>query len=346
MKRLITMASDNLVRRVTLHDVAESAGVSYQTVSRVINNDPHVSKATRQRVLQAVKDLGYRPNAAARSLVTRRSHLLEIISFGASHYGPSQMVTHIERAARKLGYNLILSHITEMTLDAISGAIDNLSGRLVDGMILITPVIGVNYEDIMDVTRGIPFVMIDTPLGSNSPGVVINQHYGGQLAAQHLIDLGHRRICSISGPLDWFGAIARHESWLAALRGAGLEPGTSVAGDWTAVGGYHAAKKLLEVDRSFTGLIVGNDQMALGAMRALREAGLHVPDDVSVVGFDDIPEAICFEPPLTTVRQDFDALGAQSVEYLVDRINRPEQLAQQRVLYPTLVVRQSTRSLR
>lgn len=339
------MSSDKLSKRVTLHDVAQHAGVSYQTVSRVINDDPHVSKSTRQRVLQAINALDYRPNYAARSLVTRRSNLLEIISFGATHYGPSQMVTHIERAARRLGYNLILSHINDMTTHEINSAVNRLSGRLVEGIILITPVIGVSYEEILGITRGIPFVMIDTPLGSNAPGVVINQHYGGELATQHLIALGHRHICEISGPLNWFGAIARHESWLSTLRVAGLEPGKSAAGDWTAVGGYQATQQLLTEERTFTGLIVGNDQMALGAMRALREAGLRVPEDVSVVGFDDIPEAICFEPPLTTVRQDFDALGAQSVEYLVDRINRPEQPAQQRVLYPTLVMRQSTRAV-
>jgi LacI family transcriptional regulator len=333
---------ERLTRRVTLHDVARHAGVSYQTVSRVINENPHVSKSTRQRVLRSVKELGYQPNYAARSLVTRRSHLLEVITFGATHFGPSQMVTHVERAARRLGYNLILSNIAEMSLSEIRRAIDSLSGRLVDGMILIIPVVGVGYEDLTGLCRGIPFVMIDTRLGSNTPGVVINQHYGSQLATQHLIDVGHRRLCEISGPLNWFGAIARHESWRATLRSAGLEPGESFEGDWTALGGYRAARKLLDGGAVFTGLVVGNDQMALGAMRALRENGLRVPEDVSIVGFDDIPEAVCFEPPLTTVRQDFDALGTQSVEYLVDLIDQPDTPLQQRVLYPALIIRQST----
>ena len=339
------MRSERTPKRVTLHDVATQAGVSYQTVSRVINDDPHVSKTTRQRVLRAIKELDYQPNYAARSLVTRRSHLIEIITFGAMHFGPSQMVTHIERAARARGYNLILSNLAEMSLLEISRAIDSLSGRLVDGMIVITPVVGVEYEDLVGVCRGIPFVMIDTPLGSNTPGVVINQHYGSQLATQHLIDLGHRQIAEITGPLNWFGAIARHESWLATLRAVGLEPGLHAEGDWTPIGGYNAAKRLLESGQPFTGLVVGNDQMALGAMRALREHGLDVPDDVSVVGFAALPEAVCFEPPLTTGRQDFDALGTHSVEYLVDLIDRPEMPRQQRVLYPDLIERQSTRRI-
>jgi len=331
-------------KRVTLHDVAEFVGVSYQTVSRVINDSPHVSRVTRQRVLRAIKELNYQPNHAARSLVTRRSNLLEVITFGSDHYGPSQMLVQVERAARKLHYQLILTNIVEMTLSEIQSAIRSLSRRLVDGLILITPVTGVGYEELAALCKGTPFVVIDSQLGSNTPSVTINQYYGSQLVTQHLIDLGHREICEISGPLNWFGALARHESWGATLQAAGLTPGMSIEADWTAVGGYTAAHRLLEQKAAFTALVVGNDQMALGAMRALREHGLRIPDDVSVVGFDDIPEAVCFEPPLTTVRQDFDSLGSQSVEYLVSLINDQNTPLQQRVLYPTLVVRQSTRS--
>lgn len=333
-------------RRITLHDVAEYCNVSYQTVSRVVNDSPHVSKETRRRVLRAIKELNYQPNHVARSLVTRRSNLIEVITFGSGHYGPSQMVAHVERAARKQGYNLILTNISEMSLDEIRAAINSLSGRLVDGLIMVTPVIGVQYEELVDLCGGIPFVMIDTPLGSTTPSVVINQQYGGQIAAQHLIDLGHRQICEISGPLHWHGAIARHESWLNTLEAVGITPGNSEEGDWTAWSGYEAARRLLESQQQFTGLVVGNDQMALGAMRALREAGLSVPDDVSIIGFDDIPEATCFEPPLTTIRQDFDALGNQSVKYLLDLMTRPDTPLQQRVLHPCLVERQSTRTIK
>lgn len=329
-------------RRVTLHDVAEQAGVSYQTVSRVINESPHVSAETRRRVLQAIEALNYLPNHAARSLVTRRSNLLEVVTFGGHHYGPSQMVIHIEKAARKLGYNLILTNIAEMSLKEIQGAVATLSGRLVEGIIVITPVVGVDYAELVALFNRIPFVMIDPQLGSSTPSIVINQQHGSQLATQHLIDLGHHNICEISGPQNWFGAVARHESWLATMKAAGLVPGRSVEGDWTALGGYAATRRLLAENAVFTALVVANDQMALGAMRALREVGLRIPDDVSVVGFDDIPEAVCFEPPLTTIRQDFDALGRQSVEYLVAMVNDPELPVQQRVLFPSLIVRQST----
>lgn len=339
------MARPAPTKRTTLHDVADYCDVSYQTVSRVVNESPHVSKETRRRVLRAIKELNYQPNHVARSLVTRRSNLIEVITFGGVHYGPSQMVAHVERAARRQGYNLILTNISEMSLDEIRAAINSLSGRLVDGLIIVTPVVGVQYEELVALCRGIPFVMIDTPLGSNTPSVVINQRHGSQIATQHLIDQGHQHICEISGPLHWHGAIARHESWSQTLEAAGIKPGKSEAGDWTAWSGYEAARRLLESKQQFTGLVVGNDQMALGAMRALREAGLSVPKDVSVVGFDDIPEAACFEPPLTTVRQNFDMLGSQSVEYLLDLMLHLDTPLQQRVLYPYLVERQSTRAI-
>jgi LacI family transcriptional regulator len=187
----------------------------------------------------------------------------------------------------------------------------------------------------------IPFVQIDTELGAKVPSVVIDQRFGSRLVTQYLIDLGHRALCEISGPLNWYGAQARHESWIKTLHQAGLAPGPSVEGDWTAAGGFRAANSLLDQGASFTGLVVANDQMALGAIRALRGRGLRVPEDVSVVGFDDIPEAAYFEPPLTTVCQNFAALGEQSVEYLVALIDNPHTPVHQRVLHPQLVERQS-----
>ncbi len=333
-------------KRATSRDVAQRSGVSAQTVSRVINNNEHVSKKTRQRVLKAISDLRYLPNRAAQSLVTRRSQTLEIITFGMIHYGPSQMLANVQAEAQALGYNLIVSSITDTTSDKISKAIDNLSGRLIDGIIMITPTLGATADELATLCRGIPFVQIDNEQGASGPSVIIDQGYGSALATQHLIDLGHTRISEISGPLNWFAATARSRSWHDTLRAAGIEPGVSIEGDWTAQGGYDAARRLLDEDTPFTALVVGNDQMALGAMYALDERGLRVPDDVSVVGFDDIPEAMYFKPPLTTIRQDFNAMGRQSVEYLVSLINRPDMPPHQRVLKPHLVIRRSTQPCR
>ncbi len=331
--------------RVTLSDVARLVGVSSQTVSRVVNNHPYVSEATRQRVQEAIRELDYRPNRAARSLATRRTCMLGIISFGIHHYGPAQMMNNIEQTAKTKGYGVSFSTVDTLTPDELHRAMAALGERSVDGIVFITPVTGICHNDLTDLCSGIPFVQIDTELSAQVPSVVIDQHYGSHLATQHLIDLGHKAICEISGPLNWYGAQARHQSWLETLHAAGLSPGVSVEGDWTAQSGYEAARKLLQERYAFTALVVGNDQMALGAIRALREQNLHVPDDISVVGFDDVPEAAYYEPPLTTVRQDFAALGKQSVDYLTTLISNPDTPLHQRVLYPQFIERQSTRQL-
>ncbi|MCC7448480.1 MAG: LacI family DNA-binding transcriptional regulator [Anaerolineae bacterium] len=333
-------------KHATIRDVAQRSGVSSQTVSRVINGNIHVSAKTRNRVLKAIEELNFRPNRAAQSLVTRRSGVLEIITFGTTHYGPAQMVAHVQTEAKALGYNLIFSSIDDVTLAEIRAVIDNLSGRLVDGIVMIMPVFGTPYDELTTLLKGIPCVWIDVEQGANIPSVVIDQGYGSRLATQHLLDLGHRQICEISGPLRWVGAVARSRSWRATLDTAGVPPCVSIEGDWTSTGGYAAAKRLLDMDVSFTALVVGNDQMALGAIHALDEQGIRVPDDVSVVGFDDIPEAAHFKPPLTTIRQDFTALGKQSVEYLVSLINKPDTALHQRVITPQLVLRSSTRDCR
>lgn len=332
-------------QRVTLEDVARVAKVSSQTVSRVVNNHPHVSDVTRRRVQEAVRQLGYRPNRAARSLVTQRSFMLGIISFGLDYYGPTQMIANIERTARAKDYGVTFSNIDSISTSELQRAMDNLGERAVDGIVLILPMEGIDATAIEEVCCQIPFVQIDAPLMSHIPSIVIDQYHGSQLATQHLLDLGHRQIAEISGPLCWHGAQARHQGWLDTLKAMKLPSNASIEGDWTARSGYEGIHRLLEEGAEFTGLIMGNDQMALGAMRALHEHGLLVPDHISVVGFDDIPEAAYYEPPLTTVAQDFAALGEQSVEYLTSLINNPDIPVHQRVLYPRLMHRKSTRKI-
>ena len=327
-------------RRATLHDVAQLAGVSHQTVSRVVNHHPSVASATRTRVMEAIRQLDYAPNRVAQSLATRRTKTVGIIGYGTTHYGPSQMVANIESGLKAKGYGLVYATVADLGVGVLREQVARLRDQLVDGLVLVTPVGGGHLAEASDLIR-LPFVMIDAMLGEHVPSVVIHQRHGARLATEHLIGKGHRFIAEITGPMDWSGAGQRHEGWLAALADAGLEPVASVAGTWTAASGYQATRQLLEMGRRFTALVVANDQMALGALRALREAGLAVPEDVSVVGFDDIPEAAYFEPPLTTVRQDFATLGQQAVELLLARMNAPEAPTHQRVLYPTLVERAS-----
>jgi DNA-binding LacI/PurR family transcriptional regulator len=274
--------------------------------------------------------------------VTKRSETLAVITFGMDYYGPAQMVINIERAAKAAGYDLIFSNVPAPSVDSMRAAMGSLDGWLVDGILAITPVIGVTCEEMQTLCGAIPLVQIDINLGSESPSVVVDQQYGSRLVTRHLIDLGHTRIAEISGPQNWFGAVARHTSWEQTLLGAGLTPVRSIEGDWTAQSGYDAARQILAEGTPFTALVVGNDQMSLGAIRALREYGLHIPQDVSITGFDDIPEATFFDPPLTTVRQDFDALGKKGVEYLVEQIINPDAPSAQHVIYPRLIEREST----
>lgn len=328
--------------RYTLNDVARQAGVSYQTVSRVINDHPSVSPETRSRVQNIIDVLGYQPNKVAKSLAAKHSNTLAILTFGMNNYGPTQMVVNIERAAKDLGYDLIFSNIHEPSHEQLRHALDSLNGRQVDGIVAISPVVGISYEDIIHLTQGIPVVQIDPALGLDVPSVLVDQHYGSKIITEYLINLGHRRIAEISGPMNWFGALARHTQWESTLQKAGLTPMMSVQGNWSAKSGYQSAKRLLTESPGFTALVVANDQMALGAIYALHERGLRVPDDVSVVGFDDIPEASYFMPPLTTIHQDFNQLGEMGVRYLLECIQYPETVIKQHVLYPKLVVRHST----
>ncbi len=329
-------------RRNTLHDVARLAGVSYQTVSRVINHHPYVSDETRERVEKAIIELNYRPNRAAQSLAGAKSRTLAMLTFGLNNYGPAQMMIHSEHASRQAGYDLIFANVNDAKLETLRTAIHYARYRDVDGLLVITPIIGMHEEELVTLSGDIPLMLIGTGLNVNAASVVVDQYAGTRQVTRHLIELGHTQICEISGPLTWYDALERHESWLVTMQAAGLTPGISIEGNWTAESGYLAVRQLIKQGAKFTALVMGNDQMALGAIRALHEYGRRVPEDVSVVGFDDIPEASFFLPPLTTVRQDFDTLGRRGIESLIQRIHQPHIDPKQHVIAPQLIQRNST----
>ncbi len=333
--------AESQMKRATLHDVAELAGVSYQTVSRVVNHHPNVSSKTRERVLRAIRQLDYRPNQAAKVLATGRSHMLQLITFDLSYSDPLPGMLYW---ARKFGYSLVISEIAPRTpRDEAREILEDLAARMIDGLVLFTPFLDFTYEEIVDICHHLPFVIVGTELGLKVPSVVFDQRHGTRLAIQHLWNLGHRQIAEVSGPLLHVDARMRHENFVSTLQAHGLDSSLSVEGDFEAPGGYAGVIHLLDTHRPFTALFVGNDRMAMGALNALSARGLRVPEDVSIVGFDDMLEAVYFNPPLTTVRQDFNTLGQQSIEYLVSMIKDPGMPLQQRVLYPELVVRNSTR---
>ena len=332
-------------KRATLLDVAALAGVSRQTVSRVINDSPHVSARTRRRVLQAIDQLDYSPNLIARSLRGKQACVIEVIVSCIGYYGPPKLIDSVERSAQARGYKLMLSNLEGTDRDRIPYILGNLQGRVVDGIIFFGFVQNEFYKQLIQACAGFPYIEVISELGAQTPSVLTDQYHGGKLATQYLIDRGHTAIAEISGPFLWHASQARHKAWLDTLAANGLTPGMSLEGDWTPVSGYKAMHQLLDSGAPFSAVFCGNDQMALGAMAALQERGLRVPDDVSVVGFDDIPEGAFFHPPLTTIREDYDELGKQSVEYLLEIIQNPQAPRHQRVLYPTLVERKSVRAL-
>jgi LacI family transcriptional regulator len=338
--------SENGPRRVTLYDVAEQANVSHQTVSRVINNHPNVAHVTREKVLRVIAELGYRPDKTARSLVTRRSQTIAVITPGITYYSLARSVLKAEQTAQALGYHVRLTNVLDMKPENLREAIRQLESWLVDGIVLITSSRVFGQSNVANLFDGIhtPIVQMLGVHGPTLPAVAIDQHAGGRLIAEYVVEKGHRDICEISGPLGWYDARVRHESWLATLQKAGLTPGRSIEGNWSPESGYQAVVRLLEEGEHFTALVVGNDHMALGAMRALRDRGLRVPEDVSITGFDDIPESAYLEPPLTTIHQDFDSMGKEAVEYLVALISHPNTLPHQRILSPRLIERSSVRA--
>ena len=335
------MESDR-VRAPNIRDVARHAGVSHQTVSRVLNSSPRLSPQTRDRVLAAIDELGYRPNQAARALVTSRTRTIGVLSAVTVQYGPTTTVNAIEVAAREAGYRLSITSSPSSDADDLRASLDHLRDQSIDALVVIAPQVGV-FDAIQELSIAVPFVTIEASGRDADHSLSVNQVVGARMATRHLIDLGHTRFAHVAGPHDWLEAEARLRGCRAELADAGLPAPTVIDGDWSAESGFHAGLQLL-ADRSITAVVAANDQMALGILHACRELSRAVPDELSVIGFDDIPEAAHFSPPLSTIRQDFAEIGRRTVENLIAQLEGIEPPARSMVT-PELVVRSSTAGL-
>jgi DNA-binding LacI/PurR family transcriptional regulator len=330
-------------RPAVMSDVGRLAGVSHQTVSRVINGSRHVSPATRERVLTAMQELGYRPNSIARALVTGRSQTLGVVSFDTTLYGPASTLFGIERAAHEAGYFIIIASLKALDRASVSEAVDRLSLHGVDGILVIVSEQR-SAEALLDAPATVPMVAVEGGPDQGIPVVAVDQRQGATLATRHLLELGHRTVWHITGPVDSLESRQRVDGWQSALREAGAPVPAPLTGDWSARSGYFLGRQLSR-EPSATAVFVANDQMALGLFRAMHESGRAVPGDVSVVGFDDIPEAPFFTPPLTTVRQDFGEVGSRSLRVLVRAIESyqaGEHPPSGSLVAPELMVRAST----
>jgi DNA-binding LacI/PurR family transcriptional regulator len=327
------------VRAPNIRDVARLAGVSYQTVSRVLNNSESIRPSTKQRVIEVIDEIGYRPNQAARALVTSKSRTLGVLTAQTANYGPSTSLRAIEMAAREAGYLISTTSLISSDYDSIVENLEYLTSQAVEGMIVISPQVRV-FEAIKQLAIQVPLVTLDST-GRDAPrSLSVDQIAGARMATRHLIDLGHREIVHLAGPQDWIEAEARMRGFLDEIDEADLRTHPPILGDWTAEFGYHAGRELVGY-RDFSAVFAANDQMALGLLHAFREAGLDVPGDISVVGFDDIPEAQHYWPPLTTVRQDFAEIGRRSIAILLDEIHGHARIDLAQIL-PELLLREST----
>ncbi len=338
-------------KRITIKDVAQAAGVSTQTVSRVMNKFSYVSEETRQRVESVVEELNYRPSTLARSLIQQRSYTLGVVTFGLKYIGPSRTLNGVADKADELGYMLLMKELDNFDINSIDDVIDSLLARQVDGIIWVAPEIGDNHSWLDERLEKIPvpvlFLAMQPRDGISS--IATDNYQGGVLAVQHLLDCGRKKIGHISGPMSWWEADERKRGWRETLTKAGLDAPEShcTEGNWSSASGELAFIQLLESFPDLDAVFVANDQMSLGVLGEAHRQNIKIPEQLAVIGFDNLPESAYFYPSLTTISQDLQMLGERSVQYVVEMIQARQGnqsvIAQSRFIQPTLIVRESTK---
>ena len=312
-------------KKANIYDVAELAGVSHQTVSRVLNNHPSLKPATREKVEKAIAKLNYRPNQAARQLVTSESKMIGILTSGSELFGPSSILKAMEREARGAGYSAIAISVETESKESWIDVIAQLRSLNIDGIITIA----LPREIVNKVEKaftGTPLVVVDTEPAKGSDVVNIDNVSGGFMATQHLVDLGHKDILHITGPGLAYESNLRRKGYEDAMRANRLKE-RILEGDWSIETGFERAGKLADSKKLPTAFFCANDHLAVGVMKALLKRGVRIPEDVSVVGFDDIPEAAYLVPSLTTVRQEFNLVGKKAIDRVLEQLkgnNSPE----------------------
>jgi LacI family transcriptional regulator len=314
-----------MIQKITIKDVAQAAGVSTQTVSRVINSRPDVSPDTRKQVQQVITELGYSPNVIARSLSRGRTNTFGVVGFGLGYFGPSNILLGIEQKSNELGFSLLLSLLDGFDAAQIDGILSNLLARQVDGIIWAVPgnnrLVGELSGKFSEIT--VPVVYLNKSKSQNEMIVAMDNWLGGKLASQHLLEQGYQRIGIITGPPDWWEAQERERGWRDMIEEAGIDssPQYIVNGDWSAASGEAGLHELIIKTPEIDAVFACNDQMALGALKTARQLGINIPQDLGVVGFDNIPEAAYFYPSLTTIHQNAEELGAMAVDQVCNIIH-------------------------
>ncbi len=334
------MAEQKPERAPNIFDVARLAGVSHQTVSRVMNGLPNVRPATRERVERAIVQLRYSPSPQARALVTRRTRTLGLITPSVEDHGPNVIAMHFNMAARTARYSVDSVSAPGDDPAAVRATVEALLRQRVDGIVLIV-IDSTVLEMVRGLDLGVPVVASASTQRRSPMLVSIDQYRGARSAVRHLAELGHRRIYHVTGPARATDSLERVRGWRDELTEWRLSAPEPLSGDWTAGSGYQVGRDM--AIEPGDAVFASNDLMAIGLMSALRERGLSVPSDVSVVGFDDIPETAYLYPPLTTVHQDFSALGEVMMQKVLVALEEHEPITTDTPLPTRLVVRESTR---
>lgn len=328
-------------REPGIAEVAKVAGVSYMTVSRVVNGREGVGQATRERILELIDEIGYRPNVAARALRTGRSRSIGIVCFATPLHGPASYLFSVEQAARASGFSVSIITLDGPDNEAVAQALTELHELSVEAIIVIAPH-RISGEALRARPTDIPVVAIWGPEEVGVPVTALDHVRASAMVTEHLLDHGHPTVWHVSGPANWTGSDLRVTGWRQTLEAAGRDVPPVIEGDWLASSGYRAGRELLVRDE-VSAVFLSNDQMALGLMAAARELGRRIPEDLSVVGYDDEPGSAYFSPPLTTVHQDFALVGRRAFA-LAKRLIESGDLgsAQVDALVPTFVRREST----
>lgn len=329
------------VKPVTLYDVAEYAGVSYQTVSRVVNQASHVSAKTREKVEAAMAQLNYIPNRVAQQLAGKQSLLIGVATSSLALHAPSQIVAAIKSRADQLGASVVVSMVERSSVEACKAAVHNLLAQRVSGLIINYPLDDEDAIAVEAACANVPALFLDvsdqTPINS----IIFSHEDGTRLGVEHLIALGHQQIALLAGPLSSVSARLRLADWHKYLTRNQIHPIAEPEGDWSAMSGFQQTMQMLNEGIVPTAMLVANDQMALGAMRAITESGLRVGADISVVGYDDTEDSSCYIPPLTTIKQDFRLLGKTSVDRLL-KLSQGQAVKSNQLLPVSLVKRKTT----
>lgn len=323
--------------------MAREAGVSYQTVSRVLNRNSNVAEETRRRVLQTIEELDFVPSKIAQMLTTNRSHTLELIIVDIKHGGRfADSIQNMAQAARDADYNLLVTMTDEEHLGV---AFDDAAARLIDGIVMYAPGLRITDEKLLELCSGMPMVRRDYVKESRLAWVGFDQRYATTIAVEHLIELGHRQIAIIPPTLNHINGQWRYQIWQETLQKHALTPGPMCESPYTFSGGYEAMNQLLASQQPFTAVVVGADTIAFGVIRALEQHNLRVPNDISVISFDNAELSTFIKPPLTTIDFDFNQQDTIAIKYLIEILNTPDMKPHQRILVPGLIIRESTQQL-